>query len=259
MPTTDLRTFFGNELAFYRRRAEMTQAKLAEEVNYSVRTIESVEQGLRAPRDDLCRRLDAVFGLDGVLTRLGARARVAAPPFIDFRRFEQRATAIYVYEGFVVPGLLQTFDYAFALVTAMAPDEDAEAVADDRIARQQRLRGESPPELHVIIDESVLDREIGGPDVFRAQLEKLLDAGPTVTVRILPHSAAAHPGLRGSINVVHLPDDDPIAFADSQSDWGLMDAPEAVARCTQKWERLSARALPVDLSADWIRTVMEDL
>lgn len=259
MSTTDLRKFFGSEVAFYRRQADMTQAQLADQIRYSIKTIQGIEQGLRAPSDDLARRLDAVFGLDGVLARLGGRARVDAPAFVDFRAFEQRAAAIYVYDALVVPGLLQTFDYALALASVMSPDADAKGDVADWMTRQERLRGDDPPELHVIIDESVLDRVIGGPDVFRAQLAKLLDPGPTVTVRILPHSVREHPGLLGSIHVLRLPDDDPIAFADSQSDAGLIDAPEAVARCTRRWDWLSTRALPVDVSADWIRTVMEDL
>lgn len=252
----NLRVYCGQEIAFWRKEKGFTQEGLANAVNYSVKSIQGIEQGLRAPTEDLCHRIDTVLGLNGVIARAGALARADNTPWGSFREFEQQASAIYDYEGFVVPGLLQTYEYALAVIKVVSPERDAEEVAADRMARQERLRGENPPALHVIIDESVLDREIGGTEVFREQLERLLDPGPGVTVRILPHGA--HPGLAGSIAVLDLPDGDSIAYADSPAAGGLIDTAEGVARCRRMWDELSARALPIDVSADWIRAVLED-
>jgi len=257
MAQENLRTYFGQELAFWRKKRGFTQEQLAKEVNWSARSIQSIEQGLRAPSEDLCRRLDAVLDLDGVLARAGERARSDLTPWGSFREFEQRADVIREYNNHVMPGLLQTEAYARAVITATSPDVVEETLAD-RMARQERLRGEKPPHVHVIIDESVLDRPIGGPEVFREQLERLLDPGPTVTVRILPHSEDAHPGLQGPLIMVDLPEGDQIALADSQGPGGLIDTPELLADCMKTWEWISAHALPRDISAEWIRTVLED-
>lgn len=258
MAQPNLRTYFGQELAFWRKKRDLTQDQLAKEVNWSVHSIRSIEQGLRAPREDLCRRLDAVLDLDGVLGRAGEQARSDLTPWGSYREFEQQADVIREYNNHVVPGLLQTEAYARAVIEAVASGEVAETTLADRMARQERLHGKNPPHVHVIIDESVLDRPIGGPEVFREQLERLLDPGPTVTVRILPHSEEAHPGLRGPIIMVDLPEGDQLALADSQGPGGLIDTPELLANCMKTWEWISAHALPTDISAEWIRTVLED-
>lgn len=258
MAQPNLRTYFGQELAFWRKKRGYTQDQLAKEVNWSARSIQSIEQGLRAPREDLCRRLDAVLDLDGVLARAGEQARSDLTPWGSYREFEQQASVIREFNNHVVPGLLQTEDYARAVIATISPDADIDEAVRDRMERQERLRGDDPPCVHVIIDESVLDREIGGPDVFREQLELLLAPPPGVTVRILPHSNA-QVGIGGPLTALDLPEGDPIAFADSQGPGGLIDGHELVANCMNTWEQISAHALPVDVSADWIMAVLEDM
>lgn len=259
MTQPNLRTYFGQELAFWRKKRDFTQDQLAKEVNWSVHSIRSIEQGLRAPRADLCRRLDAVLDLDGVLARAGKQAREDLTPWGSYREFEQQASVIREFNNHVVPGILQTEDYARAVITAISPWLDIEAEVADRLARQERLRGDDAPSVHVVIDEAVLDRPIGGAEVFRKQLERLLDPGPTVSVRILPHSAGAHPGHGGPMIVVDLPDGDQMAFTDSQGPGGLVDDADWLAHYAGAWDWISAHALPVDLSAEWIRTVLEDI
>lgn len=257
---TDLRKNFGRQHAKHRRAAGLTQETMAARMGFAVKTLQMYEQGARTPTLAYAKSADEVLGLDEVLLNLAELCRADGSPFGSFREFEQEAEAIYDYEGFVVPGLLQTYEYAVAVITAVShdsPDQDIKDEIADRMARQERLRAENPPALHVIIDESVLDREIGGTEVFRAQPEKLLAPGPGVTVRILPHGA--HPGLGGSLVLLELPEGDSLAFGDGQAPGGLMDMPDAVARCRRTWDQLSARALPVDVSADWIRAVLEDL
>lgn len=254
---TDLRKNFGRQHAKHRRASGLTQEAMAARMGFAVKTLQMYEQGGRTPTLAYAKSADEVLGLDEVLLNLAELCREDGDAlFGSFQEFEQEAEVIYDYAGFVMPGLLQTYEYAVAVIRATSPELNAEEAAMDRMARQERLHSENPPALHVIIDESVLDREIGGTEVFRAQLERLLHPGPGVTVRILPHGE--HPGLRGSLAVLDLPDGDMIAFGDGQADGGLMDMPDAVARCRRTWDQLSARALPIDVSADWIRAVLED-
>lgn len=259
MTQPNLRAYFGQELAFWRHQKGFTQESLAREINYSIKSIQALEQGLRAPSEDLSRRLDAVLGLDGVLRRAGEQARADITPWGSYREFEQRAVIIREYNNHVVPGLLQTEDYARQVIAAVSPEEDLQEAVADRMARQERLRGDDVPHVHVIIDEAVLDRPIGGPKVFGEQLERLLAPGPNISVRILPHSDTAHPGLGGPIIIVDLPEGDQVAFADGQGPGGLIDDPALLANCMNTWDWISAHAVPVDVSAEWIKAVLEDI
>lgn len=260
MTQPNLRAYVGQEIAFWRKEKGLTQVELAEAMSYAVKTIQGIEQGQRTPTDDLCRRIDAALGLNGVITRAGEQARADLTPWGSFREFEQRATTIRVFNNHVIPGLLQTPGYAREVITALAgPGADIEAEVTDRLARQERLYGAAPPHLHVIIAAPVLDQAIGGLAVWKEQLERLLNPGPTVTIRILPASDRAHPGLGGPIDVVDLPEGDRVAFADGQAPGGLMDQPEHLARCDRTWEWISAHALPVDVSAEWIEAVLKEI
>lgn len=259
MAQPNLRAYVGQEIAFWRKEKGLTQAELAEAMNYAAKTLQGIEQGQRTPTDELCRRIDAALGLNGVITRAGKQARADLTPWGSFREFEQQATTIREFNNHVIPGLLQVPGYARDVIAAISPGADVEAEVTDRLARQERLRGDDPPHLHVIIAASVLDQPIGGPAVWKQQLERLLDPGPTVTVRILPASGRAHPGHGGPIIIADLPEGDQIAFADGQAPGGLMDQPEHLARCERTWEWTSAHALPVDLSAEWIGALLKEI
>lgn len=259
MAQPNLRAYLGQEVAHYRKKKGLTQAELAKEVNYSSNTIQAVEQGTRSPSDDLYCRLDGVFNLDGVLRRLGDQVRADTTPWGSYREFEQRAATIREFNNHVVPGLLQTPEYARQVIGAISPGANIDDEVTDRLARQERLCGDDPPHLHVIIAESVLDQAIGGPEAWKEQLERLLHPGPTVTVRILPTSPRAHPGLGGPITILDLYDGDQIAFADSQAPGGILDQPELLARYERMWEWISSHALPVDVSAARIAALLEDI
>lgn len=259
MTHQNLRTYFGHELAFWRRKKGLTQAALAHEVGYALKTVQGVEQGLRAPQQDLCRRLDVVLDLDGVLARLGERARADLTPWGSFREFEQRADTIREFNNHVVPGLLQTEAYARAVIAAITPWLDVEDEVADRLARQDRLHADHPPQVHVIIAEAVLDQPIGGAAAWRKQLERLVSPGPAVSVRVLPAAGRPHPGLGGPFTLADLPEGDQMAFADSQGPGGMVDDAEHLARFERAWEWIGVHALPVELSAEWIAAVMEDI
>ncbi|MBO0816089.1 MAG: helix-turn-helix transcriptional regulator [Actinobacteria bacterium] len=259
MTQPNLRTYFGQELAFWRKKRELTQEQLAKEVNWSARSIQSIEQGLRAPREDLCRRLDAVLDLDGVLARAGVPARADLTPWGSYRVFEQQAELIRVFNNHVVPGLLQTEAYAREVIAAITPWLDLDTEVADRLARQERLSGDQPPDVHVIIAESVLDQEIGGIEAWREQLDRLISPGPTVSVRILPVMDRAHPGLGGPFIIVDLPEGDQMAFVDHPGPGGLVDDAEYLARFERAWEWIGTQALPADVSAEWLRAIKEDL
>lgn len=114
--------------------------------------------------------------------------------------FEEDAATVTIFEPTVIPGLLQTEDYARTIHIAgpytTAPDHVDRWVAA-RLQRQQRLSGTAPLALHAVISEAALRLEVGGPAVITAQLQRLLDAAEAdhITIQVLPSHVRAHPAL----------------------------------------------------------------
>jgi transcriptional regulator with XRE-family HTH domain len=137
-------------------------------------------------------------------------ADTLAGPYATYIGFESEAAELLVYETMVVHGLLQTEAYARALfATATPPDADdvVERKVAVRLARQRLLTRPNPLRLWVVLDESVLRRQIGGPDVLAGQLDRLLAVAqlPNVTIQVVPFDAGPHPGLIGSFTLVRFP------------------------------------------------------
>jgi transcriptional regulator with XRE-family HTH domain len=130
--------------------------------------------------------------------------------FRTYVDLESAASLIRTYEGQFVPGLLQTDDYMRAVIHD-ASLESAEEVGRRvrlRMARQTLLTREHPPRLWAVVDEAALRRPVGGREVMRGQLERLIDASklPNVTLQILPFAGGAHPAMVGSFSILRFPD-----------------------------------------------------
>jgi hypothetical protein len=128
---------------------------------------------------------------------------------------EADATHLASYQPMLVPGLLQTEDYARAVISQMKKDlspSQVESLVRVRMERQRsRLGGEAPARLWAILDEAVLRRMVGSVEVMREQMRKLLEASehPNVIVQLLPFSLGAHPGLYGPFVILSFPDPAP--------------------------------------------------
>jgi transcriptional regulator with XRE-family HTH domain len=127
---------------------------------------------------------------------------VLPPTYRDFISLESQASAMSTLETSVVPGLLQTPEYARAVTRAAVgglDDERLDALVEVRLARQDVLRSDPPLRLTAVLDEAVLRREVGGPDVMARQLRRLLDSAhlPQVRLQVLPFGAGAHVGVTG--------------------------------------------------------------
>ncbi len=140
-------------------------------------------------------------------------------PYATFIGFESEAAELLSYETLCVPGLLQTEDYARALFSAAVPPVTGDTIErklEVRLARQQLLTRPRPLKLWAILDESILHRRLGGPDVMRGQLKHLLDASlmPNVMIQVVPFDGGHHPGMVGSFTVVRfpLPEDPDIVY-----------------------------------------------
>jgi hypothetical protein len=159
---------------------------------------------------------------------------------------ESSAMEIRNYEALVVPGMLQTEEYTRALLAASDRPEDAvEARVQARRDRQGLLtRPDKPLQLIVVLDESVIRRSIGGPDVMRSQLKHLADSGRArnVTVQILPFSGGAYAGMAGSFSILKFQDAPSVVYAEAMTG-DIYPAADDVQRYHDVFENLRAAAL----------------
>jgi hypothetical protein len=170
--------------------------------------VSRLETGQRGVREKDIRRLCDLYELDAEqrqrlteLARAGRQRATWQPRGLDYSTYielEAAAVSISDYGLGIMPGLLQTPDYARAIVRAAVPRWVPEIVkqrVDGRMARQQLLFAEDPPDFEALVDESVLHRVVGSPAVMRGQLERLLLLAdlPSVTLRVIPYAAGALP------------------------------------------------------------------
>ncbi|MGN5632696.1 helix-turn-helix domain-containing protein [Streptomyces sp. AC154] len=213
--TAHLFRALGRQIKVLRERAGMSQKDLGLAAHCGEDLISAVERGVRTPQPDFLERIDDILDAHGVLRAaipdvLEARkkARTRHPEWYrDYARMEAEAVQLYVYANQSVPGLLQTEAYARALFTQWQPllgEEAIEKRVADRLGRQQIFTPWPSPTFHFILDESVLIRPIGGRDVHREQLKKLLHIGGlrTVQLQLMPLDRTEQPSLDGPFTLV---------------------------------------------------------
>jgi len=211
----------GQRLRTLRERAGIEAKAAALEIEVSPATMSKIETGRQLVRPLYVKALTTLYGADSVeQTALAALAVEAGQPewfasrakhipdwFKLYLGYESAADEVRAYSVELVAGLLQTAEYARAIATAGRPESDEDELAamiGVRLQRQKRLTCVKPLTLQVILNEAVLHRIVGGPEVMRAQLEQLVKLSrlPNVTVRILPFSAGAHPAMASAFSLL---------------------------------------------------------
>jgi transcriptional regulator with XRE-family HTH domain len=214
-PTASPAHFFGAEVRRARMAASMTLADLAAIVPCDASTVSRIEAGEREPTERFAVACDEAFPqMTGWFTRfyLGSRKWAGPHPpwFRDWVEIEQRATEIRWWQPLLVIGLLQTPDYARAVFASWRRDngDDIEAKVTARIERQAILSRDHPPELRVLLDESMLHRCIGNATIMAGQLDHLAEMGrrPNITIQLVPGAAGAYAGLSGAFAVATMAD-----------------------------------------------------
>lgn len=260
------------ELRSLRERTGRTVLDVATELAWSeskLSRIETASIGVSDP--DLDRLLDLyrVSKADrSRLSELAVRVRQsprltghneAIPDVLEtFIGLETEAIAISTYGAIVVPGLLQTPEYAGAILLVNPPPEDhfARERMTTRMARQAIFARHPPPRLHVVIDEAVLLRPVGGREIMRRQALRLIEASelPTTSIRVLPLAIGAHPGLAGQFTVLEFANETipTHVFCDGLTGGVLRNGTDDVQRYQDCFEALTKLALSEDESTRMI-------
>ncbi|SDL48004.1 helix-turn-helix domain-containing protein [Nonomuraea jiangxiensis] len=249
----------------YRTDQGLSQERLADRLPYSESAVGHVERLMRKPTEEYTREIEKALGLDGQLMELlpAIHGNTMGPKwFREWPRVEALAHTIRTSEPMLIPGLLQTERYAREVLLGRpgATPEEAEQAVRLRVRRQAILGTPKPPMYSTLIDENVLHRPVGGAEVMREQLQKLLDviSPPYVTVRIIPLTAGLTVGCLGAFEVATMFDGGPDhAYLESAEEGRVTNRAATVQALIVRWEALSGMAYPVDRSRQTIREVME--
>lgn len=272
----DLRNQSGILVKDAARRLEWSEAKLWR--------IETGQTSLRSlDVEVICRLYGASPEMTEALMGLARETKArgwwqaygdAVPEWFDlFVGLEAAATRLDLYEQELVPGLLQTEEYARTLITADNPEADdaeIERRVHLRITRQAIVRRTiDPPSLQVALNESVLRRPVGGAEVMAGQLNRLAEALelPNVALRVVPFAAGFHPGiLSGSFNILHFPlngngaeSEPPTVYADLYTGALYLDKPNEIERYSAAFAGIWDQALDESSSRELIRQAAEEM
>jgi transcriptional regulator with XRE-family HTH domain len=247
---------FAAELRAARTRAGLSRDDLAARINYSGSLVGMIESMIRVPTLRFSQRLDEVLQTTGTFGRMQEHLRAAPFPawFRDWVEAEREATSLRTWEPMLVPGLLQTADYARAILGAgpEAVADEVEQMVSARMDRQSILDRDAPPLLWVVLDEAVLHRCVGSPKIMHEQLLHLAEmAGrPRVTVQVVPARTGTHAGLLGAFIVASSDGASDIVYLETSADGQVSDMPRVVAQVMLRFDILRAAALPRDDSRD---------
>ncbi len=255
--------FFGSELRHHRTRVGLTQEQLGGRINYSADLVSKVETGEDRPSAEFARGCDTELDTGGALSRLLVMVRWGTfPPWLrPWVEAEREAHTLRNWEPNVIPGLLQTADYARGLVREQpgVTEEQLDELVAARLERQKILARDEPPLLWVLLGEGVLHYEIGSPEVMRGQLQALVDASKraNVTIQVVPSSAGAHPGLDGAFWIASYDGSPDVVYLESVGEGHVSDRTEDVRAVTRAYDAIRAKALPDRASVELIMKVME--
>jgi transcriptional regulator with XRE-family HTH domain len=257
-------SLFADALQKARSKAGLNSDELGDKLGYSGATIRSVESGHRVPKPALAKAADDFFGYPGLFVMMEERLRDLPFPesYRPFVPYEKSARVLRIFEHVLIPGLLQTPEYARA-VLAKRPhttDDELENLLAVRLARQETLTRDDSPLLYVLLDEAVLHRPVGTPEVMHAQLMHLADLATwaNISIQVVPYAAGAHIGLLGAFVIAEQPDMSVIVFLENAGDGQTVEDTDHVSQIAARFDALRGEALTVGASRDLIIKVAEE-
>ena len=237
----------------YRKLRGHTQAQLAALIPCSDKTISAIETGRDRPSREMIVAVEAALGLppDALVDLYDLLDAESLPSWMrDWLVEERSATSLRNFELAIIPGLLQTEEYAHALL-----DGD-EAAVKARMERQEILAGETPPTLRCVLDEAVLSRGKGGPQVMHNQLKRLVESvSSKLTVQIIRSDVS--PGLSGAFAIGTV-NGRTIGYVETAVRGIVTSGAEDISGLEDAWESIRTYALPQQESLEFIQRTAEE-
>jgi transcriptional regulator with XRE-family HTH domain len=277
-PTVRLRRLAA-ELRSLRASSGLTRDEVVERTGINAVTMYRIEHARVRPQTRTLRTLLDLYGVEteqqgelvGWLRDARERGWLHAyqselpEQYMNFIGFEGEARSSWNYESLFVPGLLQTEDYARAVITGVLPfagRDEVERRVEVRMERQNVLQNENPLELWGIVDEAALRRQVGGNAVMRAQLRHLLHASelPNITFQVIPFEAGAHAGMPGSFVFLQFADEaiPQVIYVDSMAGELFLEEVSDIRRYRLVFEHLRAVAASPDASRSLVAAIVAE-
>ncbi|MEE1942155.1 helix-turn-helix transcriptional regulator [Streptomyces sp. TRM 70361] len=213
----------GKQIKVLRERMGLTQPEFGRRIGYGVDQVSSVERGRRPPKEQFIEGAERELDGRGIFHAVREDIEETRYParFREFAKLEREAVEIHMYDPMVVPGPLQTEDYARALYLMRRPGLDEETVEGHvaaRLARRAVFERRPAPLMSFVVEETALRRPLGGREVLRGQLRHLLGVGRLhhVDLQVMPLEVEEHAGLVGSLALLETPDRPKVAYTEAQ-------------------------------------------
>lgn len=269
----------GAHLRELRNTTRMTGTAVAREVGCAPSTISKIEGANHVPDPDLLNRLLDLYQITSEAERAGFQRlledasgegwweqydEVLPPRFNTYIGLELDAVSVDAYETTLIHGLLETREYAHAVLHAAAfgqrPD-DIDLLVDVRMKRKELFHRDPPLRLSVVMEEAAIRRPVGGPEVMRAQLEYLLQAQeePNINIQILPFELGAHIGLTGPFSLLEFEDEPPVGHTEGTTGNIFLTKPRETRRCRLILQKLHEVALSPEETSSMIRRTIEEM
>ncbi|GAA2440035.1 helix-turn-helix transcriptional regulator [Streptomyces macrosporus] len=255
---------FGAVMKVLREEARLTQEELALRVRYSPHYIAKIEQGKRYPPRNIVERSEEVLGpvaariLAAAARSLTRRRTGLASWFHQWAGIEEEALTLYAYECRAIPGLLQPETYIRAIFERRLPplsEEQIERQVAARLARQQLLAERENTTFCFIVEQALLERRLGGPDVTRALLDNLLEQGlrRNVEIQIMPLQQEDHYGFEGSMYLAETADNRWVGYIEGHENSILINDPKAASAMLQRYGKMRSQALSPEASISLLK------
>lgn len=243
--------YFGAELRRTREEVGMSREELGKLTSYVAGTIAQLEIGERFPQERFIDQLGEIFKTNRFRLLYDRLLRRDAYPetFRPWIDIEQEATVLRSYELSVIPGLLQTEEYARALLESAGDDVEARVAA--RMERQAIFERERPPTFIALISEGALRQPVGNDQTMQQQLLALAEAAERWIIQVVPLNAGTYIRLGGSFVIATLDGSD-VVYTPTQLRGYVIDSPELVADAKWRWEAIRSETLPKGQSKDLI-------
>jgi transcriptional regulator with XRE-family HTH domain len=269
------------ELRSARQDAGLTQEQVAAAMDWSLSKVIRIEGGTVGISTNDLKALLAYYQIaddDTVLHLIGlargARERswwsgysdVADRRFLQFIEYEGAAFALRSFHPLVLPGMLQTYEYARAVIRQFSvglSEDDTDKRVELRMRRQEVLEGPDQPQFFYVLDEAVVRRMVGGRLTMRGQVLRLaeLAARPGMSIELIPFSAGVHPGLEGQFTIVEFNDDsDDVLFQETRTAGMIQFTdPDTILSYREIFEQLRELSLGPDESITYLNSIASDL
>jgi hypothetical protein len=246
-------------------RGSMAKTELAEVLGYTPQLIGQLEAAKNIPSQKFAEDLDTYFKTNGLFVRLAKLVNetrhlaILPPGFPEFVAREAEASKMYIFEANVITGLFQTREYAYELMRPGRSPEEIEELVAKRMDRQAILGRTRPPRIVTVFDELAIHRVLGGSDVMRGQVARLIEVAeqPNVTLQIVPNGVGSYAGLPGAFTILGCDDGPDMVYIESHVGGQVIADRATVREYEVRYDLIRGAAISADESLKLLHMTLE--